>query len=143
MIKGEGIKDLIPQRYPMIMVDAFYGSTETDADTGLTVEEDNLFCSDGFFTEPGLVEHIAQSASAFAGYKAKVKNEPPPIGYIGEVRKFRINFLPRAGDELRTHIRIISEIFGVSLLTAETTADGEVAAQCQMKIFIKPEDSEI
>ena len=142
MIKGEGIKDLIPQRYPMIMVDTFYGATESDVDTGLTVEEDNLFFSDGFFTEPGLVEHIAQSASAFAGYKAKVKNEPTPIGYIGEVKKFRINFLPRAGDELRTHIRIISEIFGVSLLTAETTVDGEVAARCQMKIFIKPEDGE-
>ena len=142
MIKGEGIKDLIPQRDPMIMVDTFYGATESDADTGLVVAEDNLFCSEGVFMEPGLVEHIAQSASAFAGYKAKVKNEPTPIGYIGEVKKFRINFLPCRGDELRTHIRIISEIFGVSLLTAETTVNGEVAAQCQMKIFIKPEDGE-
>ena len=138
-IKGERIKELIPQRYPIMMVDTFYGATDTEADTGLTVADDNLFCSDGFFMEPGLVEHIAQSASAFAGFKAKVKNEPTPIGYIGEVKKFRINFLPRTGDMLRTHIRIMSEVLGVSLLAAETTVNEEIAAQCQMKIFIKPD----
>ena len=138
-IKGEGIKELIPQRFPIMMVDTFYGATDMEADTGLTVADVNMFCSDGFFMEPGLVEHIAQSASAFAGYKAKIKNEPTPIGFIGEVKKFRINFLPRSGDKLCTHIRIISEVLGVSLLTAETVVGEEVAAQCQMKIFIKPE----
>ena len=140
-IKGEGIKELIPQRHPIIMVDTFYRATDTEADTGLTVADDNLFCNDGFFMEPGLVEHIAQSASAFAGYKAKVKNEPTPIGYIGEVKKFRINFLPRTGDELHTHIRIVSEVLGVSLLTAETMVGEKIVAQCQMKIFIKPDDA--
>ena len=138
-IKGEGIKELLPQRFPIMMVDTFYGATDTEADTGLTVADDNLFCSDGLFMEPGLVEHIAQSASAFAGYKAKIKNEPTPIGFIGEVKKFRINFLPHSGDKLYTHIRIISEVLGVSLLTAETMVGEKVAAQCQMKIFIKPD----
>jgi predicted hotdog family 3-hydroxylacyl-ACP dehydratase len=137
-IKGESIKELIPQRDPIIMIDTFYGATDSEADTGLTVLSDNLFCSNGRFMEPGLVEHIAQSASAYAGYKAKMKSEPTPVGYIAEVKKFRIHFLPRTGDTLHTHIRIISEALGVSLLTAETKVDGEVSARCQMKIFIKP-----
>ncbi len=137
-IRDEAIKELIPQRDPIIMIDTFYGATESEADTGLTIAKDNLFCCDDQFMEPGLVEHIAQSASAFAGYKAKVKNEPTPIGYIGEVKKFRIHFLPHVGDELRTHICILSEVLGVSLLTAETKVNGETAVQCQMKIFIKP-----
>jgi 3-hydroxymyristoyl/3-hydroxydecanoyl-(acyl carrier protein) dehydratase len=138
-IRGAAIKELIPQRDPMIMIDAFYDATESEADTGFTITEDNLFCGDdGLFAEPGLVEHIAQSASAFAGYKAKMANRPTPIGYIGELKKFRIHFLPRAGDELRTRIRILSEVLGVSLLTAETTVNGETAVQGQMKIYIKP-----
>jgi len=146
-IRGEAIKELIPQREPMLMIDTFYDATvtETDtgyavteADTGYTVAKDSLFCSDYGFEEPGLVEHIAQSASAMAGYKAKLTNEPTPLGFIGEVKKCRIHFLPRAGDELRTHIRILSELFGVSLLAAETKVNGELAVQCQMKIFIKP-----
>ena len=137
-IKGEDIKELIPQREPVIMLDAFYGATESEADTGLVVTDDNLFCSEGRFTEPGLVEHIAQSASAFAGYKAKMENKPAPVGFIGEVKKCRIYFLPHTGDTLQTHICIISEALGVSLLMAETRVKGEVAARCRMKIFIKP-----
>ena len=138
-IKGEAIKELIPQREPMIMIDAFYDASETEADTGLTIANDNLFCSEGMFEEPGLVEHIAQSASAFAGYKAKATGQPAPLGLIGETRKCRIHFLPKVGDELRTHIRILSEALGVSLLAAEINVNGEVAVQCQMKIYIKQE----
>jgi predicted hotdog family 3-hydroxylacyl-ACP dehydratase len=141
-IKGESIKALIPQRDPIIMIDTFYGATDSEADTGLTVSAQNLFCSGNRLTEPGLIEHIAQSASAYAGYKAKAKNEPAPVGFIAEVKNFRIHFLPHTGDELQTHICIISEALGVSLLTAETKVNGgEVAARCRMKIYIKPTTS--
>jgi predicted hotdog family 3-hydroxylacyl-ACP dehydratase len=136
-VMGADIRRLIPQREPMIMIDTFYGATESEADTGFTVPRGNLFDDDGCFAEPGLVEHIAQSASAFAGYRARAANRPAPTGFIGEVGKCRIHFLPRAGDRLRTHIRILSEVFGVSLLTAETKVNGEVAVCCRMKIFIR------
>ena len=134
------IKELIPQREPMLMIDAFYNATESESDTGLTLTKDNLFCSEGFFEETGLVEHIAQSASAFAGYKARLVNQPISLGFIGEVKKCKIHFLPKVGDELRTHICILSEALGVSLLSAETKVSGEVAIQCQMKIYIKQGD---
>ena len=137
-IHGEAIKELIPQREPMIMLDTFYDATDSEANTGYTVTNDTLFGREGFLTEPGLIEHIAQSASAFAGYKAKIANEPTPLGFIGEVKKCRIHFLPRTGDELRTHIRILSEALGVSLLTAATKVNGDIAVQCQMKIYIQP-----
>jgi predicted hotdog family 3-hydroxylacyl-ACP dehydratase len=136
-IRGEAIKELIPQRDPVIMIDAFYDATESEADTGLTIARNTFFCNDGLLTEPGLIEHIAQSASAFAGYKAKLANQPAPLGFIAEVRKCRIHFLPKAGNELRTHLRILSEALGVSLLTAETKVNSETVVQCQMKIFIK------
>ena len=135
--EGEAIYELIPQRKPMMMVDAFYGATESEADTGFTIANDNIFCIDGFFVEPGLIEHIAQSASALTGYQALVANRPPPLCLIGEVKKCRIYFLPRAGDTLRTHIRILSEALDVSLFSAETIVDGETVVLCQMKIYNK------
>ena len=137
-IQGEAIFELIPQRKPMMMVDAFYGATESEADTGFTIANDNLFCNDGLFVEPGLIEHIAQSASVLAGYQALVANRPSPLCLIGEVKKCRIFFLPRTGDTLRTHIRILSEALGVSLLSAETIVGGETVVRCQMKIYNKP-----
>ena len=137
-IRNEAIKNLIPQREPMIMVDTFHEATESEANTGLTIANDNLFCYDGLFTEPGLVEHIAQSASAFAGFKALLAKKKPPLGFIGEVKKCWIYFLPRVGDKLQTHIRILTEVLNVSLLAAETIVNGEIAVQCQMKIYITP-----
>ena len=140
-IRNEAIKNLIQQREPMIMVDALYDVNESEADTGLMIANENMFCNDGIFAESGLIEHIAQSASAFVGYKALLANKTPPLGFIGEVKKCRVHFLPRVCDELRTHISLISEVLDVSLFAAETKVSGETAVQCQMKIYIKPSSS--
>lgn len=138
LFKGEEIKELIPQRYPIMMVDIFYDADDANAHTGLTIASDNIFCRDGKFTEPGLIEHIAQSASAFAGYSARKNNLPTPIGFIGEVKKFKPAMLPPAGSELHTYIHIVSEVMNITLLQAETKLpDGELVATCQMKISIE------
>jgi predicted hotdog family 3-hydroxylacyl-ACP dehydratase len=137
LFAGEQLHALIPQRAPMVMLDAFYEGSDTEAVTGLTVCTDNLFFADGALTEPGLIEHVAQSASALAGYRAYRHRQPAPTGYIGEVRKFHIARLPAAGESLRTSIRILSEIMNVSLLEAETRSGSETVASGQMKIYIR------
>ncbi len=138
LYKGEGIKELIPQREPIMMVDTFYEATEDECLTGLQVKSENIFCENGELIEPGLIEHIAQSASAFAGYKEKLKNaEQPPVGYIGEIKKFKLARRPKVGEEVRTHIRTVSEMMNVSLIKTESEVNGEIVATCQMKIFIK------
>ncbi len=139
--QGDEMKNLIPQRDPIIQIDSLYCADETTCETGLTIKEDNMFCEDGFFTEPGLIEHIAQSASAFAGYTALKKGLPAPIGYIGEVKKFKITRLPLVGETIDTSVQIISEINNISLLSAESKVNGFLAASCQMKIFIKDEQT--
>ena len=131
------ITDFIPQREPIIMVDTLYSATEGHCVAGLTVQADNLFCEDDFFTEPGVIEHIAQSASVMTGYNARRKNNPPPIGFIGEVKKYKTFTLPKIGDKLITTIHILSEIMNITLLSAETKVNERIIATCQMKIFIK------
>ncbi|MDR1676262.1 MAG: hydroxymyristoyl-ACP dehydratase [Tannerella sp.] len=140
LFESEQLGRLIPQRAPMVMVDAFYEGSDTEALTGLTVQPDNLFCADGRLTEPGLIEHVAQSASALAGYRAFRKRQPAPVGYIGEIRKMNLFRLPATGESLHTSIRILSEIMNVSLLTAETRSGDEVILSGQMKIFIREQD---
>jgi predicted hotdog family 3-hydroxylacyl-ACP dehydratase len=136
LFEGEGLRALIPQRAPMVMLDAFFEGSDTEAVTGLTVRADNLLLADGRLSEAGLIEHVAQSASALAGYKALRSHRPTPAGYIGEVRRFDIRRLPLAGESLRTSVRILSEIMNVSLLEAEVrSADGDTVAAGQMKIF--------
>jgi 3-hydroxymyristoyl/3-hydroxydecanoyl-(acyl carrier protein) dehydratase len=140
LFKGEQIKELIPQREPIVMMDVLYAATENSCITGLTILPENIFCEDNLFTEPGLIEHIAQSASAFAGYNARQKGLPAPVGFIGEVKKYKTLRKPEAGKELITTINILSEVMNVSLLSAETTVDNQLVASCQMKIFIKEDE---
>jgi len=137
MMYGKDIYQLIPQRPPIVMVDVVWSATETGAETGLTVQPDNMFVRDGLFSEPGLIEHIAQSAAAFAGYGTYARGEAPKLGYIGEIKDCNFYDLPAVGSELRTELKLVAEVKGISLISACVTVAGQPVADCQMKIFIK------
>ncbi len=121
----------------MVMVDAFYGMEDGVSQSGLTVTESNIFCQGGVLREPGIVEHIAQSAAARAGYIFKQKNEPVPLGFIGSVDKLKISRLPKVGSQLRTTISVMQEMGGLSLISAKTDDNNGPVAECRMKIFLK------
>lgn len=145
---NEELQNLLPQRPPIVMVDALYEASPTEALTGLTVQEDNIFVaphpevgspsvsSINCLKEPGLIEHIAQSAAAFKGYENALQHLPPQLGYIGEIKKCRIYRLPQVGSKLITHIAVLAEAAGITLVGATTKVEDEVVAECQMKIFI-------
>ena len=137
LFQGSQLHELIPQRAPIVMLDMFFEGSDTHAVTGLTVQPDNLFCQEGRLTEPGVIEHIAQSASAMAGYTAYRNQLQAPIGYIGEVKKFHLFRCPETGEALQTTIRVLSEVMSITLITAETCSGEETIASCQMKIFIQ------
>ncbi len=138
MTIDEDISRLIPQRDPIRMVDRL---TEIDGETAktvLTVKADNYFIDDdGLFSETGLIEHIAQSASAFAGYVAITAGaKEAPVGYIGEIKRLRVYRRPRVGEELHTSVTMGAEIEGVRIVQGETCVSGETVASTQLKIFI-------
>lgn len=105
----------------------------------LTVRADNYFIEDdGLMAEPGLVEHIAQSASAFAGHRALAAGATePPVGYIGEIKHFHCHRRPAVGERLETTISMGPTVGGVTIIRGETVSDGEQIADTQMKIAIK------
>lgn len=137
LFSGEELFGLLPQRPPIVMVDTLVDATDTEAHTALTVTPSNMFCANGELREPGLIEHIAQSAAAFAGYSTFKQGLPPKLGYIGEIKKMRIEALPHVGDCLHTHLQIIGEAAGITLLAAETMVNDATIVTGQMKIFIK------
>ena len=137
MLKGEEIYALIPQRPPVVMVDVVDEVTAEGTVTALTIGEDNVFVSEGVLREAGLIEHIAQSAAAFAGYQTKQQNRPPRLGYIGEIKNAVFSSFPLIGSTLHTQLHLVAEVAGVSLIEAETQSEGRHVASCQMKIFLK------
>ena len=139
IIEGSNILDLIPQRPPIVMVDKFYGIDEANSYTGLTITLDNIFIENGKFKEPGIIEHIAQSAAARIGYICQQTNIPVPLGFIGSVDKLTIHSLPLVGKELYTEIKIIQEVAEITLIGAIVKSEDSLVAECRMKIFLKKE----
>ena len=129
---------LIPQRDPIRMVDRLVEVDGGTATTALSVRPDNYFMEDdGAMAEPGLIEHIAQSALALAGYWALASGaSAPPVGYIGEVRKFRCYRRPRVGEELRTSVVWGDTVGDIALVSGESRVGDERVAEVGMKISI-------
>jgi predicted hotdog family 3-hydroxylacyl-ACP dehydratase len=130
------ILSLIPQRAPFVMVDEIIYSGETITRSKFIVKADNIFLENGLLKEPGLVENIAQTAAARAGYISQQENKPIRLGYIGAITNLVVTGFPKINDEIFTEITIENQIFDVSLISGKISCDNMILAQCEMKIFI-------
>jgi len=138
-IRNEGIKELIPQREPFMMVDEFEQTGDNRATTGLTIGCDNYFIlPGGEMAESGLIEHMAQSSAALVGWQTKsINNGQPRIGLIGEVKHFECLRRPKVGDALTTDIEFGLSFGNVTMATGNSKIGEEVIATIQMKIFMQ------
>ena len=136
-MKKVSITRLLPQREPILMVDELVHAEEDQAETSFEIRADNYFIEKDRLAEVGLIEHIAQSASAFAGYKAMETGAiEPPVGLIGEIKRFHCYRCPQVGEVLHTTVRVGAEVAGITLLTGEVRIQEEIIADTQMKIFV-------
>lgn len=128
---------LIPQKEPFIMVDELLYADETTARCRVIIREDNPLVIDGIFQEGGLLENIAQTAAAQAGYKALAENKPLAAGFIGSVKDFEVFALPKTGDKLITEITVEGQVFDVTIISGKVWHSDKLLASCEMKIFIQ------
>jgi predicted hotdog family 3-hydroxylacyl-ACP dehydratase len=126
----------LPQRPPMIMVGKLFSVEGGRTLTSFTVSQDNIFCEGNTFLEAGLIENIAQTAAAGAGYRSLLKNEPPPPGFIGGIKNLIIHSLPVVGDLLVTEVSVEHEILDATVVSGKISIKGRPVAECEMKIFL-------
>jgi hypothetical protein len=138
--EGEDVLKLIPQRPPIVMVDKLIYAADKKTVSGFTIKADNIFVENGILQEPGIIENIAQSAALGVGYVCSVKNEKVPLGFIGAVKNLKIFDLPKVGEEINTEIQVDYEVFEATLITGKVFLKERQIAQCEMKIFLKPND---
>ena len=128
----------IPQKPPMVMVDCIVEINDKTTVTAFLIKEDNIFIQDGFFREPGLIENIAQSAAAGIAGNPVNEGEVPKLGFIGAVRDLKIYKLPSTGDEIITTVTVTHEILNATVVTGQTRLQGELIAECELRIFLEP-----
>lgn len=141
LLQHAAVSALIPQKPPIEMVDTLWANDDTCTVSGFTIQPDTIFCENGFFTEPGIIENIAQTAALRAGYIASTSpappSGPPPVGYIAAIKNLIIHQLPSTGSVLKTQIYIKQIIFDITLIEAKSFCNDALIAECEMKIFLK------
>jgi predicted hotdog family 3-hydroxylacyl-ACP dehydratase len=118
------------------MVDVLLDANDSGARTIFRITANNVMVQNGLFTEAGLMENIAQTAAAKAGYQAMSQNKAVEPGYIAAVKNLEIFALPKIGDQLITEIKIENHIFDVTVITGTVHCNDALMATCEMKIFI-------
>lgn len=134
--KVTDIPSLIPQRPPILMVDGYFFEDELHCKSELTVAADNMFLGEGnCMAEEGLLEHVAQTSAAHIGFLRKQAGENVTLGYIGDIKKAVFdNRMPTAGDTLHTSLIVVSQVGGITLVSAETSVNEHVILTCRMKL---------
>ena len=130
------VGNLIPQKFPFVMVDKVLDFGENFITSGFTVEETNIFTENSIFQEAGLIEHMAQSVALYTGYQFFLKQEPAPTGYIGSIKSIEIFQLPKVNDNLITKVNVLQEFAGITLVDISVLLNDVEIARGQMKTVL-------
>ncbi len=140
---SEQIKNLIPQRSPMLLVDQLVRADESFESfvTSFTVPYEHVLVEGQKLREPGLIENLAQSAATGIGYQQSIKGAStsndgsPNIGYIGAIKNLTIEKCPAVGQQVQTTITVLHEIFDVVQVRGELWGHDTFLARGDMKVF--------
>ncbi len=135
-LTGTALIELIPQKPPFVLIDALLGISETSCQTSFTIPADHVLCAHGKMSASGLIENIAQTCAAKAGFEYKQIGKEIPVGFIGDVRHFECKKRPAAGSIIFTTIEIEHHVFGATIISGKVMMNSEIIASCKMKIFV-------
>ena len=127
----------IPQRPPIVMIDKIFEVFDNKVVCQFKVKDDNIFVANGMLREPGIIENIAQTIAAGAGYKYIIQNAEVKLGYIAAIKNLNIYFLPPVGAILSTSVQIVNKVFNITIIQAEVNVENTKVAECEMRIYIE------
>ena len=131
------VKEIIPQREPMIMIDDVVECSPGAGICRKTISEDNPFIIDGEMPRQFLIEMIAQSVAAINGIGFREKSdEPVPEGYLVGVKNFRVENTIPFGRELLIKVTEESSLGNVSNFLGEVLAGDDIIASGSLKFYL-------
>lgn len=131
------IKQLIPHREPMILVDGLISFEDQKAKATLTILEDNIFIENNRLSETGLLEHMAQTAALYTGYKFQSQNKKIKEGMIAVIKMATILNVPQVKDTIISEVYITYETEMLTMVTITTTLHGKTIATATMHTVLK------
>ncbi|MEM1380285.1 MAG: 3-hydroxyacyl-ACP dehydratase FabZ [Pseudomonadota bacterium] len=136
-----GIKKLLPHRYPFLMIDKVVEITKTDGAVGIKNVTNNEPYFEGHFPQmpvmPGvlIIEAMAQAAAAYTAYTDDIDPEGKVVLFMGvDKAKFRKPVVP--GDQLRLHVSVATRRPPVWKYQGIAKVDGQVVAEAEFKAML-------
>ena len=141
------IKNYLPHRAPMLMVDMILKMNSEIVETTFEIKPDNIFIQDHTFLEAGLIENAAQTCSAIVakGYYVDENNDDKEdagvIGFISALKTLKIHGLPKSGDTITTIATFVSQFvtddYTLCTMNCKTTNKGELLLDGEINLFIQ------
>ncbi len=140
MLDIQEIKEIIPHRYPFLLVDKIVEMEEGKKAVGIKNVTINEPFFNGHFPEypvmPGvlIVEALAQVGATSILKKDENKGK---IGFLAGLDKVRFKRQVKPGDQLRLEVEITRVKGPVGKGKAIATVDGELACEAEITFAIK------
>lgn len=141
MIDFEGIKRLIPQRFPFIMIDRVIEIEPGSHAVAIKNITGNDILFLGHFPEravyPGaaIIEAMAQTAIVLFAH-GKEEKEKMPIYYFGSVKARFLNPVT-PGDQLKIKVVNVKSLPNGAFVTAEASVDDKKVSEAELVFSVK------
>jgi 3-hydroxyacyl-[acyl-carrier-protein] dehydratase len=139
LVRPAHVESYIPQQHPFAQIDTLYHYEAKQAWAGLLVRADNLLVQQGYLSEAGIIESMAQAMALKSGYEARQQTGTGPrLGFIAALKDVQIHALAPVGSTLVTHVEVLLEALDVLVIKATAFYDYTLVAQTEMRLFLEP-----
>ncbi|MCF6248086.1 MAG: hypothetical protein L3J69_12095 [Desulfobacula sp.] len=132
----QNIKQIVPHRSPMLMIDSYQ---KIDSDTAYSVKhftQDSYGCENGFVIDSMLIESVAQTVAAHYGYKALEKNQSDPDpGMLTNVDTFVFHEKVKDTSKIEIRISKTNKVGAFKLFRGEIYVKKKLVAKGHIKVF--------
>ncbi len=137
LVEGkERIVKYLPQRDPFVMVESLWLNNETTTVTSLTITDSNCLTENGFFTESGLLENMAQTAAVRVGYGFIEKGLDVPVGFITAIKDLKVHAYPKVGELIYTEAEHVNDVMNFSIVKGRVYVNQQLMAEAEVRVFI-------
>jgi 3-hydroxyacyl-[acyl-carrier-protein] dehydratase len=137
-VTAEQIQDLLPHRYPFLLVDRV---TEVTLGEHILAYK-NLTINEPFFqghfpghpVMPGvlIIEALAQAAGVLVRLSETAEIDGKPLFYLVKVDKARFSAMVVPGDQLQLDVTLKRTLRGMGLFEGRALVDGKEVASCEL-----------
>ena len=141
------IKNYLPHRFPMLMVDMILVMDEEKVESVFEIKENKIFVQNNLFIEAGLIENAAQTCSSivakdyFVDADNKDKVDVDVVGFISAIKTLKIHKLPTIGTTIKTISVLVSKFvtddYSLCTMSCQTFNNQELLLEGEINLFIQ------